>query len=218
MARTQAADRPLVAPRNLKPRLLLLALVVNVFSPAADPRKSRHLHSISSRSPSPPQARPRRVSTFSRDVRNQRAESLQIARKAGRVGALAAAFLVLNATPIQAAPTGSLNSLRHQITALKRDRARLFRERNTARRARDRYAADLKTAQTLTGTLQGVIAQLQADNTNLRNGLPDAIRAVPQADFLRLVFEPARRAYRCSSYYQSGDYWSYTFTRPSEFC
>lgn len=53
---------------------------------------------------------------------------------------------------------------------------------------------------------------LKTQNDQLRAGLPQAILAVPLEDFGRLVFTPARQAWRCDSFYQgTGGYWSLSF-------
>jgi hypothetical protein len=67
------------------------------------------------------------------------------------------------------------------------------------------------TRDTLASTEQ-IARALQAQNQQLAAGLPDAILAVPIADFYRLVFTPARQAWPCDSFYQgTSGYWSLSF-------
>jgi hypothetical protein len=56
------------------------------------------------------------------------------------------------------------------------------------------------------------VSEVEADNARLRAGLPDAILAVPVSEFWRLVFAPARQAWRCDSLYTETGYWSLEFT------
>ena len=118
-----------------------------------------------------------------------------------------------------------IRALERQVGTLKRQRTRLFVQRNAAVRSRNQLTGQLRAtteaaqalqrlADTLIiekATLQKVVAALNADNMNLRAGLPDAILAVPIEDFPRLVFNPARQKWPCDSFFQSGSYWSYSF-------
>ena len=84
------------------------------------------------------------------------------------------------------------------------------RERRLAERV-ERLTAKLEAKNELLAETQEENAQLWADNAKLRDGLPNAILAVPTGDFWRLVFTPARQAWRCDSLYQSSGYWSLSF-------
>jgi hypothetical protein len=79
------------------------------------------------------------------------------------------------------------------------------------------YAALTKQVNDLTtqvGILQGSVATVSQQRDQALAGLPAAIAAVPIADFSRLVFAPARAAWPCDSFFQSGSYWSYSYDSP----
>lgn len=86
------------------------------------------------------------------------------------------------------------------------------KERDTAAGERDSARAELATT-------KETLATRTTERDNALAGLPAAIVAVPISDFRRLVFDPARAAWPCDSFYAgTGGYWSYDFTNPSEFC
>lgn len=149
-----------------------------------------------------------------------------------RIALVAAASLALLGTsPAQAAPTyaqlkAQNATLRRQLATANRLAAlRLTASRTLLTRATD-AEADRGAAEKVVADLQAAaaaaaaeIASLTTARDNALAGLPAAIAAVPIANFRQLVFEPARTAYPCDSFYTgSSGYWSYNFTNPDEFC
>ena len=61
------------------------------------------------------------------------------------------------------------------------------------------------------------IDRLTVERDQALAGLPEAIRAVPLADFGRLVFSPARQAWPCDQFLTAPGAWSLAF-RSSAFC
>lgn len=86
------------------------------------------------------------------------------------------------------------------------------RERRLAERV-ERLTAKLEAKNELLADTQAENARLWADNAKLRDGLPNAILAVSVSDFWRLVFTPARQAWRCDYFYSDANYWALTFER-----
>lgn len=84
------------------------------------------------------------------------------------------------------------------------------RERKLAARI-DRLERKLDAKNELLAQVQAENARLWSDNAKLRDGLPNAILAVPIGDFWRLVFTPSRQAWKCDSLYSGSGYWALTF-------
>jgi hypothetical protein len=112
--------------------------------------------------------------------------------------------------------------LKRQIVLLRKQAALARRQRDNARVRVSELIATIADTKLMTDAAAAdatrMVTELVAARDAALVGLPDAIRAVPEAEFMRLVLSPARSSYRCSSNYSSEGYWSYTFTRPSEFC
>jgi hypothetical protein len=90
-------------------------------------------------------------------------------------------------------------------------------ERDAAISERNALQATLTVAQAALATAQTDLTTRTTQRDNALAGLPASISAVPIADFPRLVFDPARAAWPCDSFYTSGGYWSYNFDSPG-FC
>jgi hypothetical protein len=86
---------------------------------------------------------------------------------------------------------------------------------------RDTRIASLEYAATLAAealaAMTGERDTARAQRDAALAGLPAAISGVPLNQFVTLVFQPARAAWPCDSFYSSGGYWSYTFDGGS-FC
>jgi len=119
------------------------------------------------------------------------------------------------------AKSPSLAKLQRDVRKWKRRAVLYRRQRNRAEFALEDLREEVVTLRPLRSQLDaaneqlaaanGRIAQLEADNAALRQGLPAAIKAVPRDQFWALVFQPAREAWPCDSLYTSGAYWSLTF-------
>jgi hypothetical protein len=159
-----------------------------------------------------------------------------------RVAMFIAVTALMSALPANAvsAPTGSAElkrqvaSLKKQVRAKERSRRHWIAEAEQLAddlTAAEDEASDLRgrldyalaaTAQIprLTGERDVAIAErnaARAERDAARADLPTAIKSVPLNEFVALVLSPARAAWPCDSYYQSGSYWSYTFDSP-RFC
>lgn len=127
---------------------------------------------------------------------------------------LTLALLGVTAPPVAEAAK-SRAALRQENRALRKDLGRAGRALTAMTQDRDFYRRETED---LAGDVERLRTEnfaLATDNANLRAGLPDAIKAVPIADFPALVFSPARSAWPCDSFYSSGSYWSFTFDSPS---
>jgi hypothetical protein len=153
-----------------------------------------------------------------------------------RLALLLITLLIVVSVPADAGAA----TLRQQNTALRAEVARLKKlsalrltasrtlaarvtktagERDAAISARDALQAALTMAQAALTTTQADLATRTTQRDNALAGLPAAISAVPIADFPRLVFDPARSAWPCDSFYTgTSGYWSYDFTNPSPYC
>lgn len=105
------------------------------------------------------------------------------------VAALSTAFIGAVAVPASATAARE-RKLERQLSSL-RDKL------SSVRTQRDHATRQLADA-------NARIGQLSA-------GLPDAIKAVPVADFYRLVFAPAREAWPCDDLFQSEGFWQVSF-------
>jgi hypothetical protein len=125
-----------------------------------------------------------------------------------RLLTLALIAVALMAAPAPAAPEDKIDRLERRVNRLLDKLWQTHRNARQVRLDRDFLYGELKRA-------QAANAQLRADNANLREGLPDAIRAVPLDQFWPMVFTPARETWPCDSYFQGSYGWSLTFDSSS---